>query len=175
MRIIDPVQRVRGVLTRVPSRFEARASRAGLLDYWRRRVHIRMKGFLERMQWKMAGAMQGRRGADSLSNTLVVAGIVCLVLSVLPHMGLFSWPALALLAYALFRTYSKNIAARDRENEAFLRATEKPRRAVLQVQGLRAGAFGPAWQGNASRGVPKVQDRNRKEVVAAHVRLHHGR
>ena len=89
-----------------------------------------MKGFLERMQWKMAGAMQGRRGADSLSNTLVVAGIVCLVLSVLPHMGLFSWPALALLAYALFRTYSKNIAARDRENEAFLRATEKPRRAL---------------------------------------------
>ena len=49
-----------------------------------------MKGFLERMQWKMAGAMQGRRGADFLSNTLVVAGIVCLVLSVLPHMGLFS-------------------------------------------------------------------------------------
>lgn len=89
-----------------------------------------MKGFLERMQWKMAGAMQGRRGADSLSNTLVVAGIVCLILSVLPHMGLFSWPALAFLAYALFRTYSKNIAARDRENEAFLRATEKPRRAL---------------------------------------------
>ena len=42
-----------------------------------------MKGFLERMQWKMAGAMQGRRGADSLSNTLVVAGIVCLVLAIL--------------------------------------------------------------------------------------------
>ena len=168
MRIIDPVQRVRGVLTRVPSRFEARASRAGLLDYWRRRVHIRMKGFLERMQWKMAGAMQGRRGADSLSNTLVVAGIVCLVLSVLPHMGLFSWPALALLAYALFRTSSR----------AFHRTEEmgEPRdHAVLQVQGLRAGAFGPAWQGNASRGVPKVQDRNRKEIVAAYVRLHHGR
>lgn len=89
-----------------------------------------MKGFLERMQWKMAAAMQGRRGADSLSNALIVTGIVCLVLSVLPHLGILSWIAFICLAYALFRTYSRNIAARDRENETFLRVTEKPRRAL---------------------------------------------
>lgn len=89
-----------------------------------------MKGFLERMQWKMANAMQGRRGADSFSNTLVVAGIVFLILSVFPNLGFFSTLALVCLAYALFRTYSRNVAARDRENEAFLRITEKPRRAL---------------------------------------------
>ena len=34
-----------------------------------------MKGFLERLQWKLSGMMQGRRGADTFSNFLVVAGI----------------------------------------------------------------------------------------------------
>lgn len=124
MRIIDPVQRVRGVLTRVPSRFEARASRAGLLDYWRRRVHIRMKGFLERMQWKMAGAMQGRRGADSLSSTLVVAGIVCLVLSVLPHMACshgLRWRFWPMRSSAPIRRTSLRAIARTRRSCARLR------------------------------------------------------
>ena len=64
-----------------------------------------MKGFLERLQWKLSGMMQGRRGADTFSNFLVVAGIVL-----------------------LFRSYSKNIAARDRENATFERIVEKPRK-----------------------------------------------
>ena len=137
----------------------------------------------------MAGAMQGRRGADSLSNTLVVAGIVCLVLSVLPHMGLFSWPALALLAMrssAPIRRTSLRAIARTRRSCARLRNLVRAlsigrkkwenRETTLYFKcKAAAGAFGPAWQGNASRGVPKVQDRNRKEIVAAHVRLHHGR
>ena len=36
--------------------------------------------------------------------------------------------ALIVLAYSLFRSYSKNIAARDRENATFERIVEKPRK-----------------------------------------------
>lgn len=89
-----------------------------------------MKGFFEQLKWKMAGSMQNRRGADALSNTLVVAGIVFMLLSFFTGIGLFSWLSLVVLIYAIFRTYSRNISARDRENEAFLRITEKPRRAA---------------------------------------------
>ena len=87
-----------------------------------------MKGFLERLQWKPSGMMQGRRGADTFSNFLVVAGIVLLFASLIPGLDLLSWVALIVLAYSLFRSYSKNIAARDRENATFERIVEKPRK-----------------------------------------------
>ena len=87
-----------------------------------------MKGFLERLQWKLSGMRQGRRGADTFSNFLVVAGIVLLFASLIPGLDLLSWVALIVLAYSLFRSYSKNIAARDRENATFERIVEKPRK-----------------------------------------------
>ena len=87
-----------------------------------------MKGFLERLQLKLSGMMQGRRGADTFSNFLVVAGIVLLFASLIPGLDLLSWVALIVLAYSLFRSYSKNIAARDRENATFERIVEKPRK-----------------------------------------------
>ena len=74
------------------------------------------------------GMMPGRRGADTFSNFLVVAGIVLLFASLIPGLDLLSWVALIVLAYSLFRSYSKNIAARDRENATFERIVEKPRK-----------------------------------------------
>lgn len=85
-----------------------------------------MKGFLERMQWKLAGMMQGRRGTDSFSNFLMVVGIVLLLGSIVPGLDMLSWVALVVLAYSLFRSYSKNIAARERENAAFERIVAGP-------------------------------------------------
>lgn len=87
-----------------------------------------VKGFLERMQWKLAGMMQGRRGADGFSNFLMAVGIVLLLGSIIPGLGMLSWVALAVLAYSLFRSYSKNIAARDRENAAFERIAAGPKK-----------------------------------------------
>lgn len=125
---------------------------------------------------------QGRRGADTFSNFLVVAGIVLLFASLIPGLDLLSWVALIVLAYSLFRSYSKNIAARDRENATFephrgeaaqaavadaQEVDESQNHALLQVQGLRPGAVGAARQGHAARGVPEVQNRDEAEVVKA--------
>ena len=63
---------------------------------------------------------------------MVVAGIVLLFASLIPGLDLLSWVALIVLAYSLFRSYSKNIAARDRENATFERIVEKPRKAAVR-------------------------------------------
>lgn len=87
-----------------------------------------MRGFLERMQWKMSEWMQGRHGADGLSNFLIGVGLVLVIASVIPGLDLLSWLALIVLAVAIFRSFSKNGAARSKENEAYERIAAKPKR-----------------------------------------------
>lgn len=89
-----------------------------------------MKGFFERLQWKLAGWMQGRHGVDGLSNFLMVVGLVFIVLSIIPGLDLFSWPALVFLALALLRSFSKNELKRSSENAAFERIATKPKAAL---------------------------------------------
>ena len=94
----------------------------------RRRERLNVRGFFERLQWKMAAWMQGRNGVDGLSNFLMGVGIILLIASVIPGLDLLSWLVLAVLAVALFRSFSKNIAARSKENAAFEQAVQKPKR-----------------------------------------------
>lgn len=87
-----------------------------------------MKGFFERLQIKMSVFMQGRRGADQFSNFLVIVGFVLLFLSLIPGLDLLSYLSLVILVYSLYRCYSKNIAARERENATFERVVAKPKK-----------------------------------------------
>lgn len=87
-----------------------------------------MKQFFERLSYKTARWMQGRYGADDLSNTLMAFGIVLMLLSILPYCGALSWAAIAALAVALWRACSKDIAKRRQENQTYLRISAKPRR-----------------------------------------------
>lgn len=86
-----------------------------------------MNGFFTRLQYRIADWMQGRRGIDRLSNSLVVATIVLIVIEMITGADWLSWVSLALIAYTMWRTLSKDIAAREREERAFERAVAKPR------------------------------------------------
>lgn len=86
-----------------------------------------MRAFLTRMQWKMAEFMQGRHGADDLAQASLIAGIVVMLANLLLGSQLLSLLSLALLTYALFRCYSKNLAKRTQENDAFLKLVAKPK------------------------------------------------
>ena len=97
-----------------------------------------VKGFLERLQWKLAVWMRGRYGIDGFSRMLVVFGLALTIASLLPYLGALSWIAFLVLAYALFRAFSKNHAKRMRENEAYERLSAKPKQAVSVV--------GKAWR-----------------------------
>ena len=80
-----------------------------------------MKDFLYRF-------FQGRYGAygtDKLTRFLLVLAGVLLILSFLTPLGILYYFALALLFYCYFRMFSKNIPARYKENEAFVKILDR--------------------------------------------------
>ena len=64
--------------------------------------------------------MYGRYGSDQLSFFLLILYVVLILLSGLPHTGVLSWAALAVLLWDLFRMFSRRIDRRRAENARFL-------------------------------------------------------
>ena len=87
-----------------------------------------MKNFFSNLSYKIAMAMQGRRGMDNLNIALLVAAIICMLLQMLFGWQALAWVAFFVLIVCCFRCYSKNIAARERENAKWLKASAKPKR-----------------------------------------------
>ena len=89
---------------------------------------------------KIARFLYGRYGADSLYNALFAAELILLLLGTIlnvlgkvePILAIVSLvcyaAALVLLVLAMFRFFSRNLAKRRRENEAWLRFKAKFRR-----------------------------------------------
>ena len=80
------------------------------------------------MKEKFYRFMQGRYGADQLSRFLMILTVVCMVLSLFGP-DFFYIVGLALLIYAYFRIFSKNIYKRRVENTAYLKYEYKVRQA----------------------------------------------
>ena len=64
--------------------------------------------------------MYGRYGSDHLSFFLLILYLVLILAANLPFMGWLSWLALAVLAWDLFRIFSRRIDRRRAENARFL-------------------------------------------------------
>lgn len=73
-------------------------------------------------QRKVAEWLRGRQGPDDLAVFSVDLAVVIVLVNVFARTGWLGWVALALVAYAMFRIQSRNLAARSRENAAFLKA-----------------------------------------------------
>ncbi len=84
-----------------------------------------VRRFLQQAAYKMQQFMIGRYGNDKLNRALMIASLVCLVLSI--FWGVFYLVALALMLWSIFRTYSKNISARMRERDTYNRLIGKVR------------------------------------------------
>lgn len=69
---------------------------------------------------KLQRFLYGRYGTDSFNLALLVLGIVCSCFGALFFRPLYFLTDIVLI-YALFRALSKNIPARQRENQAFLK------------------------------------------------------
>ena len=86
-----------------------------------------------RFREKIARFLYGRYGADALYNTLLLAELVLLFLATVLNLLGAAVPALSFIAilvyvlalglmlWAMFRFFSRNLTARRRENEAWLR------------------------------------------------------
>ena len=73
-------------------------------------------------QRKLAEWLRGRQGPDDLAIFLTNLAIVVLLVNVFVRESVLGLVALALVIYAMFRIQSRNLGARSRENEAFLKA-----------------------------------------------------
>lgn len=65
--------------------------------------------------------MQGRYGFDALSRFLSAAAVFCMILSLFFRRSPFYLLGIILLVYCYFRTFSKNIPARYKENAVYLK------------------------------------------------------
>ena len=77
------------------------------------------------MREKLIRFMQGRYGTDQFSRFLLGVAVVCLVLSLFIHSGIWSFLILLLIVYCYFRMFSRNHAARYAENQRYLNATAR--------------------------------------------------
>ena len=78
--------------------------------------------------------MAGRYGADSLSQAIIIAGLVLFLLAAFTRIGLFSILAMALYIWAIFRMYSRNGEKRSQENARYMAAMRKLRTSVNQAR-----------------------------------------
>lgn len=65
--------------------------------------------------------LYGRYGSDTLGRVMLFASLGAIVLEMLTEWWIFYFATLLLLIVSYFRIFSKNISARQRENEMFLR------------------------------------------------------
>lgn len=79
---------------------------------------------MNKLKWKMQQFLQGRNGADQLSQTSVIVGLVFYFIYIFTRKGMFNWISTIALIYALFRVLSKNLSARADENRLFMRQVQ---------------------------------------------------
>lgn len=80
-----------------------------------------MSGFLYRLRAGMTRMMQGRHGVDQLSIALVYAALACNLLALIPYLGILTFFSLLMIAYGIFRIFSRNHQKRYAENAWFLK------------------------------------------------------
>ena len=81
-----------------------------------------MRNFFNDLSYKFSVFMQGRYGRDELSRATTIAAIVFLILSLFRPLHFFVYIALAVLIWSVYRSFSKNRAARERELNAYYKA-----------------------------------------------------
>ncbi|MBQ7338114.1 MAG: hypothetical protein IJW40_06635 [Clostridia bacterium] len=84
-----------------------------------------MKNFFARIASRMQRFMYGRYGSDELTLFLMGTALVFLLLSWV--LWVFYFVGAALLIWATFRSLSRNVAARQRERNRYLRLIAKPK------------------------------------------------
>ncbi len=86
------------------------------------------------MRQRFMNFMRGRYGVDKLSNTIVWIAFVLMIINIIAGNNLIYALSIALLIYAYYRMFSKQIGKRNRENEWYLSKTYKLRMKMLKTR-----------------------------------------
>ncbi len=80
--------------------------------------------------------MQGRYGFDELSRFLAIAGLVLLLLSRVPYLGILYFLAFVLLIWSWFRGFSKNKYKRQIERQKYLTIKNGVKQKILLLRNI---------------------------------------
>ena len=122
------------------------------------RIFRSMNGF----QKKLEDFLRGRHGSDQLSFTLSLLGLVLVFCSpAFNSQGLrttLSFLGIALVIYSVFRVFSKDDAARTKENEAFMRQKLKTHE-LFYCPKCKAACYVPKGKGKVRITCPKCGEK----------------
>ncbi|MEY8291741.1 hypothetical protein AAK882_03695 [Carnobacteriaceae bacterium 52-44] len=100
---------------------------------------------LNKLKWKFARFMYGRYGTDELYMASAVLFIALQLLQIFIRNSFLSIITLLLVIWTFFRAFSKNILARQRENQIFLKFTgsvkSKWRMFIRRFQDIRSHRY----------------------------------
>ncbi len=80
---------------------------------------------LDRLRYRLAVFMQGRYGSDNFSRFLLFVWLIVIIISTIFRIPYFWIIELGFAVYIYFRMFSRNIPARYRENQAYLKIRNK--------------------------------------------------
>jgi hypothetical protein len=87
---------------------------------------------MNKLTERLARLMSGRYGMDELYRALIFLCLAMMLAGVFVRSPIVALPMWAVLAWALYRSFSRNVAARRRENEKYL-ALRKPLKRALSL------------------------------------------
>ncbi len=93
-----------------------------------------MRNFFSNLSYRLQESLQNRNGMDKLAQYMLGAGIVLIILEFIFNNIIIAVLAIACLAYAIYRCYSKNVSARALENARFESWIRKPKAAISQAR-----------------------------------------
>lgn len=96
----------------------------------------RMRQFGYMMRTRMSQMLYGRNGVDNLAGACYIASLILLLINTFAQNAVVYIIWVALLFYAFFRTFSKNITKRYAENQKFMELTKTPRK-YLSLIGMQ--------------------------------------
>lgn len=100
---------------------------------------------VKKLLWKFAGFMYGRNGGDQLYLASGILLFILLVLQLFLESTLWSVFSMALVIWSLYRFFSKNILARQAENQKFMKyftlAKAKGNKIIRRVKDIQTHRY----------------------------------
>lgn len=110
----------------------------------------------------MGNFMNGRYGADELTTTIGIGGMIVALIGAMAHVRWLSWTALVIIVVAILRALSKNCAARSKENRAFCAFAAKVPGLNKLVAGMSGGATAASAYGAGTKASKEDLDRAKR-------------
>lgn len=101
--------------------------------------------------------MKGRYGADELTITLGLAGVIIALIASLARIQWLTWVAVFVIVVGILRGLSKNVDARRKENDGFIAATAKIPGLNKFVASLSGGTTTARAAGSATKNMNKEE------------------